>query len=251
MKFNKNHLLGLIDVSASRAKNFVEGFNAVVDSLDMDTCFEFMNEKKAELIRRGNDLFGEFNELLKQVKESLVDFTVTVPYDKASGETIEYRVVDGNKLEITVTFESEDTSHNNCTKVRIPQNCDLENISLTVNESKNTATITIPKMARMNTNTTAETEMRAEDLCDEGQGGDEMTANEGLSESEPMTEEPSEEAPMPSVDDPLEQEPIHEPTMDGPSNSKLEEKLNANVEKCNAMLNRDARGRFVRRKPNT
>ena len=221
MKDFKSKLLGLIDNGASQAKSLIESFNDVVDSFDMDAQIEYFNEKKKELIKRGNELFGDFAELLKQVKESLTDFSVTVPFDESIGEKISYEVKDG-KLEIEVSYADESQTRSNKTSVVIPTNCDLEQISFTSNSTLKTATVTIPKKV-----------------------------------IEPIKEEaaPTEKPKKKTVRKKAAKKAAEEAT---PSNdeetmthisSKLAQKLNQNGNKYAKMLNRGANGRFVRRTP--
>ena len=221
MKDFKKTLLGLIDTSSSRAKSLIESFNDVVDSFDMDAQIEYFNEKKKELIKRGNELFGDFAELLKQVKESLTDFSVTVPFDESIGEKISYEVKDG-KLEIEVSYADESQTRSNKTSVVIPTNCDLEQVSFTSNSTLKTATVTIPKKV-----------------------------------IEPIKEEaaPTEKPKKKTVRKKAAKKAAEETT---PSNdeetmthisSKLAQKLNQNGSKYAKILNRGANGRFVRRTP--
>jgi hypothetical protein len=221
MKDFKNKLLGLIDNGASQAKSLIESFNDVVDSFDMNAQIEYFNEKKKELIKRGNELFGDFAELLKQVKESLTDFSVTVPFDESIGEKISYEVKDG-KLEIEVSYADESQTRSNKTSVVIPTNCDLEQASFTSNSTLKTATVTIPKKV-----------------------------------IEPIKEEaaPTEKPKKKTVRKKAAKKAAEEAT---PSNgdetmthisSKLAQKLNQNGSKYAKILNRGANGRFVRRTP--
>lgn len=221
MKDFKSKLLGLIDNGALQAKSLIEDFNDVVDSFDMNAQIEYFNEKKKELIKRGNELFGDFAELLKQVKESLTDFSVTVPFDESIGEKISYEVKDG-KLEIEVSYADESQTRSNKTSVVIPTNCDLEQISFTSNSTLKTATVTIPKKV-----------------------------------IEPIKEEaaPTEKPKKKTVRKKAAKKAAEEAT---PSNdeetmthisSKLAQKLNQNGNKYAKMLNRGANGRFVRRTP--
>ena len=221
MKDFKNKLLGLIDNGASQAKSLIESFNDVVDSFDMNAQIEYFNEKKKELIKRGNELFGDFAELLKQVKESLTDFSVTVPFDESIGEKISYEVKDG-KLEIEVSYADESQTRSNKTSVVIPTNCDLEQVSFTSNSTLKTATVTIPKKV-----------------------------------IEPIKEEaaPTEKPKKKTVRKKAAKKAAEETT---PSNdeetmthisSKLAQKLNQNGSKYAKILNRGANGRFVRRTP--
>ena len=220
MKDFKSKLLGLIDNGASQAKSFIESFNDVVDSFDMNAQIEYFNEKKKELIKRGNELFGDFAELLKQVKESITDFSVTVPFDESIGEKISYEVKDG-KLEIEVSYSDESQTRSNKTSVVIPTNCDLEQVSFTSNNTLKTATVTIPKKV-----------------------------------IEPITEEAAPtEKPKKTVRKKAAEKAAEEAT---PSNgdeiithisSKLAQKLSQNGNKYAKILKRGANGRFVRRTP--
>ena len=220
MKDFKNKLLGLIDNGASQAKSLIESFNDVVDSFDMDAQIEYFNEKKKELIKRGNELFGDFAELLKQVKESLTDFSVTVPFDESIGEKISYEVKDG-KLEIEVSYADESQTRNSKTSVVIPTNCDLEQISFTSNSTLKTATVTIPKKV-------------IEPIKEEAA----PTEKPKKTVRKKAAKKAAEEA-TPSND---------EETMTHIS-SKLAQKLNQNGSKYAKILNRGANGRFVRRTP--
>lgn len=220
MKDFKSKLLGLIDNGASQAKSLIESFNDVVDSFDMDAQIEYFNEKKKELIKRGNELFGDFAELLKQVKESLTDFSVTVPFDESIGEKISYEVKDG-KLEIEVSYADESQTRSSKTSVVIPTNCDLEQVSFTSNSTLKTATVTIPKKVI-----------------------------EPIKEEAAPTEKPKKTVRKKAAKKAAKEETPSqsEETMTHIS-SKLAQKLSQNGSKYAKMLKRGADGRFVRRTP--
>ena len=220
MKDFKSKLLGLIDNGASQAKSLIESFNDVVDSFDMDAQIEYFNEKKKELIKRGNELFGDFAELLKQVKESLTDFSVTVPFDESIGEKISYEVKEG-KLEIEVSYADESQTRSSKTSVVIPTNCDLEQVSFTSNSTLKTATVTIPKKVI-----------------------------EPIKEEAAPTEKPKKTVRKKAAKKAAKEETPSqsEETMTHIS-SKLAQKLNQNGSKYAKILNRGANGRFVRRTP--
>ena len=221
MKDFRNKLLGLIDNGTSQAKSLIESFNDVVDSFDMNAQIEYFNEKKKELIKRGNELFGDFAELLKQVKESITDFSVTVPFDESIGEKISYEVKDG-KLEIEVSYADESQTRSNKTSVVIPTNCDLEQVSFASNSTLKTATVTIPKKVI-----------------------------EPIKEEAAPTEKPKKKTVRKKAAKKAAEEVIpsqSEETMTHIS-SKLAQKLSQNGNKYAKMLNRGANGRFVRRTP--
>ena len=221
MKDFKSKLLGLIDNGASQAKSLIESFNDVVDSFDMNAQIEYFNEKKKELIKRGNELFGDFAELLKQVKESLTDFSVTVPFDESIGEKISYEVKDG-KLEIEVSYADESQTRSNKTSVVIPTNCDLEQVSFTSNSTLKTATVTIPKKVI------------------------EPTKEEAAPTENPKKKTVRKKAAKKAAE---EATPSNDEETMTHISSKLAQKLNQNGSKYAKILNRGANGRFVRRTP--
>lgn len=148
MKNFKNNFLRLIDNGAIQAKGLVESFNDLVESFDIEAQMEYFNERKNALLAKSNELFKDFSDLLKQVKENLTDFSVTIPYDESIGEKLTYEIVDG-KLKVEVTYNDESSTRSNKTEVLIPENCDCEAISLTKNTVMRTATITIPKKLKV------------------------------------------------------------------------------------------------------
>lgn len=227
----KNKLLGLIDNGAIEAKNFIENFNDVVNSFDINSQIDFLNEKKKEILKKSNELFSDFADLLKQVKENLTDFTVTVAFDESIGEKLAYEVKD-NKLFIEVQYEDETTSRYNKTSVVIPPNCDLENISLDVNSTMKTATVTIPKMViEPKREEAASTENQEETVREQSVEED----------AEWKTEEPTSSS---------EESMIHTEEINEAAPSRLAQRLSRNGERYSQMLRRDVNGRFVRRTPN-
>lgn len=153
----RNRLLGFIDSSARQAKTLVEDISDSLDRFDWDTSMNSLMETRDSLLKRGNDLLKSFGDLLKQVKDSLNDFSVTVPYDESIGEKLNYEVKDG-KLNIEVSFEDETSSRSNTTTVAIPTNCDLQTLRKEVNTSNKTATIIISKKIDATSATASEPE---------------------------------------------------------------------------------------------
>lgn len=217
MKDFKKTLIALIDNGSSKAKSLIESFNDVVDSFDMDAQLDYFNEKKKELIKKGNDLLGDFSELMKQIKESITDFSVTVPYDKSSGEKISYEVKDG-KLNIEVTYNDETSVRCNTTSVLIPANCDLEKVNFDINETLKIATVTIPKKV--------------------------VEPNK----EETVAKKPTKKRVSKKS---CKKEPVAQEINDDTSHltEKLAEKLSQNGNKYANMMKRDSSGRFVRRTP--
>ena len=216
MKNWKDTFLSLIDNGAEQAKSFVE----MVNSFDWDTKVDYLKEYRDNLIEKGNDLVKSFTDLLKQVKDSLTDFSVTVPFDESIGEKLSYEI-NGSKLVIEVTYSDETSERSNKTSVVIPSNCDLEKISHTVNAALKTATIIIPKMVI-----------------------------EPLKEEATPTEKPKKKTVRKKPADKAETNTeAEEKAADEPMthiSSKLVQKIQQNTEKAR-ILHRAANGRFVRR----
>ena len=145
MRGFRDTLLSVIDSSAKKARDLVNGIGESIDNFDWDAQLDFFAEKRDSLIERGNSLLKDFGELLKQVKDSFNDFSVTVPFDESIGEKLDY-TIDGNKLKVVVTYNDETSSRSNETTVIIPANCDVTKVTKTINTVAKTATIGIPKV---------------------------------------------------------------------------------------------------------
>lgn len=145
MKSFKDRLLSVIDSSARQARDLVTGLSDSFNNFDWDSQLSYLTEKRDSLIERGNSLLKDFGELLKQVKESFNDFSVTVPFDESIGEKLDFSI-DGNKLKVVVTYEDETSARSNETTVIIPANCDITKVSKVINAVTKTATIAIPKV---------------------------------------------------------------------------------------------------------
>lgn len=215
MKNWKNTFLSLIDDGAEQAKNFVE----MVNSFDWGAQVDYLKDYRDSLIEKGNDLVKSFTDLLKQVKDSLTDFSVTVPFDESLGEKLSYKIED-NKLVVEVTYSDDTTSRSNKTSVVIPSNCDLEKISHMVNAVTKTATITIPKVVIEPSKEEATPTEKPDSVREEA-----------ATEAENNT--------------PKEEETQTEESMTHIS-SKLVRKIQQNAEKARKLY-RGANGRFVRR----
>lgn len=160
MKDFSKQLMRMASLAAAQAKNMVDEVNDTLSSIDWDEQWARFNERKEALVRRGNAWLDEFNEFVKQVRESVCDFKVTVPFDP---NTEEYSYnINGEKLTIEVTFNSETTTRCSKTTVVIPDHCDVSRIQTEVNKVKKTLTITIPKFP---INTDEDKDVSSADRC--------------------------------------------------------------------------------------
>ena len=141
----KETLLGLVDVSARQTKNILDSMNETFNSIDWDSQIKTFNDMKDSFLKKSNEILGEFNDLLKEVKNNITDFEVIVPYDMSIGEKFDHKI-EGNKLIVEVTFEDENSERSNKTTVTIPQNCDVEKLTTRYNSVNKTMTVIIPKV---------------------------------------------------------------------------------------------------------
>ena len=141
----RSKILKAIDSAAFQTKSLVNCIGDSIESFDFDSQLDYLTERRDALIKNGNSLFKDLGDLFKQVKDSLTDFSVTVPFDEASGEKYSYDIIDGNII-IEVTFDDEASSRSNTTTVAIPENCDLNKVSVSKDTKTKSLTITIPKV---------------------------------------------------------------------------------------------------------
>lgn len=147
----KEKFLAAIDKRSSQARDLMSNFNDILDDIDWESKFDELNQAKKSLLRRGSELFDEMNDFLQEIKESITDFSVTVPFDSTSGEKYNYEIKDNNWLVITVSYDDGMTRKNNVTEAKIPEECDIEKLNVEVNSS--TLVITIPKKVNVTSDT--------------------------------------------------------------------------------------------------
>lgn len=147
----KEKFLAAIDKRSSQARDLMSNFNDILDDIDWETKFDELNQAKKSLLRRGSELFDEMNDFLQEIKESITDFSVTVPFDSTSGEKYNYEIKDNNWLVVTVSYDDGMTRKNNVTEAKIPQECDIEKLNVDVNS--NSLVITIPKKVNVTSDT--------------------------------------------------------------------------------------------------
>lgn len=140
-----NKLLSAVDATALRTKRLITDLNDTISSIDWDGQMETFRKHKNSFLSRINTAWDELNQLMKQVKDTLSDYTVTVPFDEDGGEQISYSIEDG-KLTVEVTYNDEGSSRCNRTTVVLPPNCDASQAKLDINHANKTAKISIPKL---------------------------------------------------------------------------------------------------------
>lgn len=146
MKDLTNKLLSAVDATALRTKRLITDLNDTISSIDWDGQMETFRKHKNTFLSRINTAWDELNQLMKQVKDTLSDYTVTVPFDEDGGEQISYNIEDG-KLTVEVTYNDEGSSRCNRTTVILPSNCDASQVKADINRVNKTAKIIVPKIA--------------------------------------------------------------------------------------------------------
>lgn len=167
----KDKLLSIIDNGAVAAKSMIDTMNETMNSIDWNAQLDSLMVVKDSLMERGSKLVDEFNELMKRVKDNIADFEVIVPFDESLGEKFSY-TINGDKLEIVVSYKDENVERSNKTTVNIPQNCDTEKATQKYNSLNKTMAVIIPKVI---------TEPKGEENVDEGEKKDSNTASDATS----------------------------------------------------------------------
>lgn len=128
-----NALSRIFDDGKDRTLSFLNDF-------DFDAAFD-------DVIERGKKLRKEINEAFKDFKESIVDFTASVPFDEAN-ETVKWEVNEGT---LTISVKSNDGKKSSETTVTIPDECIVENAQGVIDRKNGAFVVTIPKDKDNNT----------------------------------------------------------------------------------------------------
>lgn len=122
-----NALSRIFDDGKDRTLSF---FNEV----DFDAVFD-------DMVERGKKLRKEINEAFKDFKESVTDFSVSVPFDEIN-ETAKWYIENGI---LTVTVESNDGNRTSVTTATIPDACITENAQGTIDRKNGFFVVRVPK----------------------------------------------------------------------------------------------------------
>lgn len=136
-------MLSTIAESSAMAKRFYNEAQAALERVDWDDVERRFNERKTALIEQGKKLMDDVDELFRDIHQSMEDFQVSVPCNRANGENVEWGI-EGNTLTIKVSSQTETESSSMTRKVTIPENCDVGAAHL-VSDDK-TVTVVIPKV---------------------------------------------------------------------------------------------------------
>lgn len=157
----KDKFLAAIDKRSGLARDLMADFNDILSDIDWETHFDELNQAKKSLMRKGSELFDEMNDFLKEIKDSVTDFSVVVPYNSSIGEEYNYEIKDSNLLVVNVTYDDGMTRKNYTTEAKIPDNCDIEKLDVTIN--KDNLLITIPKIVNVTADTINHIESNGQD----------------------------------------------------------------------------------------
>lgn len=127
-----NSLSRIFDDGERRALSLLDEAQRAFDNFDFDATVD-------SLIEKGSNLYGSFNDLMKNIKDTVSDFKVIVPFNEKK-ESFKYDV-NGDTLTIVVTGKGTKRE----TKVTIPSNCIVDDIEHTLNQKKRELIVKIPK----------------------------------------------------------------------------------------------------------
>ena len=128
----RDSLSRILDNGERQALSLLNEAQRAIDNFDFDATVNTLRE-------RGNTLYGSLNDLMKNIKDSVSDFKVIVPFNEKK-EKYEYSVEDGV---IKVTVKGKGSLRE--TSATIPSNCIIDKLSVFVDKKKGNLVITIPK----------------------------------------------------------------------------------------------------------
>ena len=219
-KLFKKAMISLLNDGTKKTVDMMNEFNTFINDIDFDKRLDELNKVKANLVERGNKLISDFSDFLKQATDSVSDFKVTIPFDGERGERFKFKIEDGNKLVVFITYESDNETKYLQNTFTIPANCVINETLTLPDPEKKTMSIIIPKAVENNDKSTNEEPEQPSSVNTTDEANAHVT--------EPHDEEPSN---------------------DGEIDSVLEKKIEENVKKVKRMFVRDKNGRFTIKKP--
>jgi hypothetical protein len=127
-----NALSRLIDNGERQALSFLSEAQRAIDNFDFDATVD-------SILEGGKSAFASFNDVMKNIKDTISDFKVIIPFNEKK-EKYEYSVEDGV---IKVTVKGKGSLRE--TSATIPSNCIIDKLSVFVDKKKGNLVITIPK----------------------------------------------------------------------------------------------------------
>jgi len=127
-----NALSRLIDNGERQALSFLSEAQRAIDNFDFDATVD-------SILEGGKNAFASFNDVMKNIKDTISDFKVIIPFNEKK-EKYEYSVEDGI---IKVTVKGKGSLRE--TSATIPSNCIIDKLSVFVDKKKGNLVITIPK----------------------------------------------------------------------------------------------------------
>ena len=231
-KLFKKAMISLLNDGTKKTVDMMNEFNTFINDIDFDKRLDDLNKVKTNLVERGNQLINDFSDFLKQATDSVSDFKVTIPFDGERGERFKFKIEDGNKLVVFITYESDNETKYLQNTFTIPANCVINETMTVPDPEKKTMSIIIPKAVENNDKSTNEESEQLSSVNPTDEANAHVT--------EPHDEEPTEHA---------SETHDEEPSNDGEIDSVLEKKIEENVKKVKRMFVRDKNGRFTIKKP--
>ena len=128
----RDSLLRIIDNGERQALSLIDEAQRAFDNFDFDATVD-------SIIEGGKTAFANLNDVMKNIKDTISDFKVIVPFYEKK-EKYEYSVEDGV---IKVTVRGKGSLRE--TSATVPSNCIIDKLSVFVDKKKGNLVITIPK----------------------------------------------------------------------------------------------------------
>ena len=127
-----NALSRLIDNGERLRQSIIEEAQRAWDEFDFDATVN-------AIAKKGSELYGGFNNFMKNVKDTVSDFKVIVPFDERY-EKFKYDVT-GETLNVRVDSKNGFRE----TSASIPENCKVDEIRHIINSKRKELVVIIPK----------------------------------------------------------------------------------------------------------
>lgn len=143
---NVENFIKTINDKATAMSKLAGDLQQFANSIDWESqcskMAERITQQKNTIMERAATLKEEFSAFIDDIKENVLDFKTTIPFNKAN-ENLEWNVQDGI-LTVTVTYRDKNVTRISETKVTVPENSDVNRITVE-KDGKGGAVVTIPK----------------------------------------------------------------------------------------------------------
>lgn len=121
-------------------KNFSD-IDKMFDDFDADAAWGSLIRQKNELLKKGHDWFDNFGDFIKEVKDTVSDWEVQIPYNRETDD-VQYTTDNG---QLTVKVQSHDHTKSNTITATIPENAIINRLTKKYDDKNHVLYLIVPK----------------------------------------------------------------------------------------------------------